>query len=874
MTGLRKLVLIDANGLVYRAFFALPYFTTTDGRPTNAVYGFTNMLLKILDEEKPDYIAAAFGKAAPTFRHTTYKEYKATRQRMPDDLRPQINTTKEVLGALSIPIYEAEGYEADDLLGTIARKATGQGFNVLIVTGDLDVLQLVDERTRIMVTSRGITETTIYDVEKFHQRFGFEPARLPDYKGLKGDSTDNIPGVPGIGEKTAAQLIQQFGSVEELLERLDRVPPKQRELLQSHSEQILQSKHLTTLVTDVPLDWTWEDLRRRAPDRERLQELFSSLEFKSLLDRVGVVEEPKPQGQYRQAGGAEELAEAASGAQEIGLFLQRSEGHPLEAPLTGIALSASPGHVRFLPISGDRFPDALRPVVEGTVRKVSSDAKADLLTLRRFGLAPTGLDFDVAIASYLLNPGRRTHTVGTAAWENLGWRLRIDEEQEEGLPLDRDSVAEACEVADVLLRLRPVLEERMRERQVYELFTDIEMPLSAVLADMEAAGVAVDAPYLQTLSAEMDRRLNELAAEIYRLAGSEFNISSPKQLGFVLFEKLQLPSLKKTKTGYSTDAEVLEYLAPQHEIVAKIVAHRELTKLKNTYVDVLPQLVSPRTGRVHTTFNQTLAATGRVITTDPNLQNIPIRSEEGRRIRRAIVAAPGNMVLAADYSQIDLRVLAHITDDPGLLAAFERDDDVHAVTASEMFNVPRDKVTPELRRRAKTIVFGLAYGMSEFGLAAQLGINKTEAGAYIEQYFAKFPKVRQYMLDIVEEVKRTGYVTTVMNRRRYISEVHTRNRPIREAAERTAINTPIQGSSADIIKKAMVDLAREVLPKFPKAMMTLQVHDELLFDVPQSDVRALTPEVKAVMEGAYRLKVRLRVDTKVGPNWSAMEPLQ
>lgn len=874
MTGLRKLVLIDANGLVYRAFFALPYFTTTDGRPTNAVYGFTNMLLKILDEEKPDYIAAAFDKAAPTFRHTAFKEYKATRQRMPDDLRPQINTTKEILEALTIPTFEFEGYEADDVLGTIARKAAAEGFDVLIVTGDLDVLQLVDERTRIMVTSRGITETTIYDVEKFHQRFGFEPARLPDYKGLKGDSTDNIPGVPGIGEKTAAQLIQQFGSVEELLERLDRVPPKQRELLQSHSEQILQSKHLTTLVTDVPLDWTWEDLRRRAPDRERLQELFSSLEFKSLLDRVGVVEEPKPQGQYRQAGGAEELAEAASGAQEIGLFLQRSEGHPLEAPLTGIALSASPGHVRFLPIPGDRFPDALRPVVEGTVRKVSSDAKADLLTLRRFGLAPTGLDFDVAIASYLLNPGRRTHTVGTAAWENLGWRLRIDEEQEEGLPLDRDSVAEACEVADVLLRLRPVLEERMRERQVYELFTDIEMPLSAVLADMEAAGVAVDAPYLQTLSAEMDRRLNELAAEIYRLAGSEFNISSPKQLGFVLFEKLQLPSLKKTKTGYSTDAEVLEYLAPQHEIVAKIVAHRELTKLKNTYVDVLPQLVSPRTGRVHTTFNQTLAATGRVITTDPNLQNIPIRSEEGRRIRRAIVAAPGNMVLAADYSQIDLRVLAHITDDPGLLAAFERDDDVHAVTASEMFNVPRDKVTPELRRRAKTIVFGLAYGMSEFGLAAQLGINKTEAGAYIEQYFAKFPKVRQYMLDIVEEVKRTGYVTTVMNRRRYISEVHTRNRPIREAAERTAINTPIQGSSADIIKKAMVDLAREVLPKFPKAMMTLQVHDELLFDVPQSDVRALTPEVKAVMEGAYRLKVRLRVDTKVGPNWSAMEPLQ
>jgi len=448
----------------------------------------------------------------------------------------------------------------------------------------------------------------------------------------------------------------------------------------------------------------------------------------------------------------------------------------------------------------------------------------------------------------------------------------MDEEQE-GLPLDSDPVAEASEAADVLLRLRPVLEARMRERQVYPLFTDIEMPLATVLADMEAAGVAVDAPYLEELSVEMDRRLAELATEIYRLAGGEFNISSPKQLGFVLFEKLQLPSMKKTKTGHSTDAEVLEFLAPQHEIAAKILAHRELTKLKTTYVDVLPRLISPRSGRVHTTFNQTLAATGRVITTDPNLQNIPIRSEEGRRIRRAIVAAPGNVVLAADYSQIDLRVLAHITEDPGLLEAFERDDDVHAVTASEVFNVPRARVTPDMRRRAKTIVFGLAYGMSEFGLAVQLGINKTEARAYIEQYFAKFPRVRQYMLDTIEEVRQTGYVTTVMNRRRNIPEVHTRNRPIREAAERTAINTPIQGSSADIIKKAMVDLARTVLPEFPKAMMTLQVHDELVFDVPADQARPLASEVKGVMERAFPLKVPLRVDTKVGPNWRDMEPI-
>jgi DNA polymerase-1 len=474
----------------------------------------------------------------------------------------------------------------------------------------------------------------------------------------------------------------------------------------------------------------------------------------------------------------------------------------------------------------------------------------------------------------LMNPGRRTHSLGSTAWEYLGWRLRLDADDEEksGLGLGRDEVAEASEAADVLRRLRAVLVDRMKEKQVYDLFTAIEMPLAAVLADMEAAGVAIDVPHLQSLSAEIDRKLADLTAEIYRQAGTDFNISSPKQLAFVLFEKLQLPPVKKTKTGYSTDSDVLDALAPQHEIVANIVAHRELTKLKTTYVDVLPALVNPRTGRVHTTFNQTVAATGRVSTTDPNLQSIPIRTEEGRKIRRAIVAPPGRRLLGADYSQIDLRVLAHITEDPGLLEAFARDDDVHAVTASEVFGVPRAEVTPELRRRAKVIVFGVAYGMSEFGLATQLGIGKAEAKAYIERYYARYPKVRQYMLDIVAQARQAGYVTTLLNRRREIPEVLTRNRPIREAAERTAINTPIQGSSADIIKKAMVDLARDLLPRFPDAPMILQVHDELLFEVPEGHVETMAPEIKWLMEQAFRLKVPLRVDLKVGPNWRDMEP--
>jgi len=874
----RKLVLIDANGLVYRAFFALPYFTTTDGRPTNAVYGFTNMLLKILDEERPDYIAAAFDKAAPTFRHEAFKEYKATRQRMPDDLRPQIATSKDVLEALAVPIYEVAGYEADDILGTMARKAAAEGFDVLIVTGDLDCLQLVDTKIKVMMTSRGITETVVYDGAKVRERFGFEPVRLPDYKGLKGDTTDNIPGVPGVGEKTASQLIQQFGEVEDIIEHLDQLTPKLKQAIGQAAEQVLQSKHLATIVTNAPVLWDWEDLRRRPPDRARVRELFTSLEFKSLIDRVGVVPEPKPEGLYTASASAEDLARWARPADAVGVVLVRGEGHPLVARLQGIALSIAPGEARYLPVD-DVLPEELRPLMESAAAKTSADVKADLLTLRRFGLRPRGLDFDVALASYLMNPGRRTHTLGTASWEFLGWRLRSEEEEQEpdgvqgGLDLGRDETAEACEAADVLGRLRGVLTERMQEREVFDLFREIEMPLAAVLADMESAGVAVDVAYLREMSAELDRRLTELTAEIYRLAGSEFNIGSTKQLGFVLFEKLQLPALKRTKTGYSTDADVLEQLAPQHEIVAKILAHRELSKLKQTYVDVLPEVINPKTGRVHAVFNQTVAATGRIITTDPNLQNIPIRTEEGRKIRRAIVAGPGHVLLAADYSQIDLRVMAHVTGDPGLLAAFERGDDIHTVTAAEVFGVRRPAVTPELRRRAKVIVFGIAYGMSEYGLAAQLGIGRDEARAYIEQYYAKYPKVRQYMVDIVAQCRRDGYVTTIMNRRRYIPEVLTRNRPIREAAERTAINTPIQGGTADIIKKAMVDLARNVLPRFPRTLMTLHVHDELLFEAREDELRALAPEVKRVMEGTFTLTVPLRVDLRIGSNWRDMEPL-
>ncbi len=866
----KRLVLLDTNGLVYRAFFALPYFTTVDGRPTNAVYGFTSMLLKVLVEEAPEYIAAAFDKPVPTFRHKAYEAYKAHRERMPDDLRPQFALSREVLEAFQIPMYGVDGYEAEDVIAAIARRAAEEGFEVVIVSGDLDLLQIIRPGIKVMITSRGVTETTVYDEEAVRRRFNFEPGQLPDYKALKGDTTDNIPGVPGVGEKTASTLVAQFGSVEGLLERLADAPPKLRQRLAEHAEQIRQSKQLATVV-DAPLEWGWEDLRRRSPDQQRVDTLFRELEFKTLLERLGAVPaETPPEGEYRRVESAERLLAEVGGRSPVGVHLVRAPGHPFNATPVGVAVAVKGGRAAYLPIDGAIPPALAAWFADGAVAKVSGDVKGDYHVLRRAGIRPGGWEFDVAIAAYLLNPGKRTHTLETAAWEFLNWRLG-QEDKDGALPLD--AVVEAGKAADALIRLHPILRARLTEREVAALFDRIEMPLAAVLADMERAGVRVDVPYLQRLDAELTRRIEILAGEIHQLAGQEFNIGSPKQLAFILFDKLQLPALKKTKTGLSTDQEVLEYLAGQHEIAAKIVEHRELVKLKNTYVDVLPRLADPQTGRVHTTFNQTLAATGRLSSVEPNLQNIPIRTEVGRQIRRAIVPAEGAVMLGVDYSQIDLRVLAHITEDPTLMEAFARDDDVHAVTAAEVFNVPRDGVTPELRRRAKVIVFGVAYGMSDYGLAVQLGISRTEAKAAIERYYARYPKVREYMLQVVEQARRDGYVTTLLNRRRYLTDLFSRNRAVREAAERTAINTPIQGSSADIIKKAMIEIAREVLPRWPQVQMTLQIHDELLFEVPPDQVAAAARAIQEVMAATYPLKVPLRTDAKVGNNWADCEPL-
>jgi len=862
----RKLVLLDGNGLVYRAFYALPYFTTSDGRPTNAVYGFTNMLLKVLEEEKPTHLAVAFDRAAPTFRHEDYAEYKAQRPRMPDDLRPQMQLVKEVVEAFGIPTFEVEGYEADDLIATVARRAEEEGFRVVVVTGDLDLLQVASDRTTVVVTSRGISETTAYDREGVRRRFGLEPEQLADFKALRGDPTDNLPGVPGVGDKTAAELVQKFGSVESLLERLQEAPAKLQARLREQADLVLQNKRLATVVRDAPVPVDWEALRVRPYDRDRVVELFRDLEFKSLLERLGVgaVHE---RGEYRQADPTS--LERLRASREVAVSLD-ADGKPMEGRLRGVALADAPGRAVYVSVEGG-IPQPLAALLESEdVRKISQDAKSDLVRLRRAGLRPRGFTFDVGVASYVLNPGRRSHDLETVAWEQIGWRLG----ESKGDLLDgRQEWERRCEEADALQRVAPLLRKALRERQVERVYREIEMPLVPVLADMEMAGVAVDTPYLRSLAEELRARLEALAEEIYGLAGLEFNLGSPKQLAFVLFEKLGLPPLKKTKTGYSTDADVLETLAPHHPVVAKILQHRELAKLLSTYVEVLPRLVHPETGRVHTTFNQTVTATGRLSSQDPNLQNIPIRTEEGRRIRRAFVAPPGRVLLSADYNQIELRLLAHISGDAALQEVFRTGRDIHAEVAAEVFGLPRDQLTPEQRRRAKAINFGIAYGISGFGLSQQIGSTPAEADAYIERYFARYPGVRAYVRRTIEEARRTGYVSTLLGRRRYLTDLHSRNRVVREAAERVAINTPIQGSQADLIKLAMIRIHRDVLPRFPGALMILQVHDELVFEADPDQVQALAKEAGEVMAHALELSVPIQVELRVGQNWRDLEHL-
>jgi DNA polymerase-1 len=910
-------VLIDGNSLLYRAFFALPMLTTSAGEVTNAIYGFTVMLYKVLEEVRPDCVAVCFDLPRPTFRHHRYAEYKATRARTPDELRPQVELAKDLLRAMRIPILEQEGYEADDVIGAVARQAADAGHDVLVVTGDLDTLQLVSERVSVMTTKRGISDTVIYDEGAVRARYGVAPRQLPDLKALAGDASDNIPRVPGVGEKTASKLVQEFGAVEELVSHLDRVDnPKLADALRIHAEQVAVSKDLATIRTDVGTEFDLEACRVGAPDADTLADLFRRFEFKSLLGRLDTREEAEPRlAIIAAAPQAAATARRLLAEERLAFIFTYRGADGLKGEVTGAAFFARDLGPCFIPLADaagnprDDLWQALAPVwADGKVPKATHDLKGAYNALRRRGQALAGGGFDTLLASYLLNPARQTHRICDIAFDQLqttpGEELDVAKAWQQG---DAEGVAhQAGRWARQVYQLEPVLRARLEESYLTELYETVELPLTRVLSDLELAGVKIDVAHFQRLSADLARRICELEQQIYALAGEEFTINSPKQLRVILFDKLGLPAGKRTKTGYSTGAEVLEGLADEHEIARRILQYREVAKLQSTYVQALPRLLDPATGRVHTSLNQAVTATGRLSSSDPNLQNIPVRGDLGQTIRRAFVAGePGWVLLAADYSQVELRVLAHIARDENLLAIFAAGDDLHTQTACEIFRVPPAQVDHDMRRLAKVVNFGIAYGMTEHGLARDMGVSQAEARDYIAAYFRRFPGVRDYMDAVIAEARRTGYVTTILGRRRALPDLHSRARSLREFAERTAINTPIQGSAADIIKLAMLALHRELgggerdVAQPPpavsdatlrsseasslrstsrasgalRARMILQVHDELLLELPQDELATVAPLVRRCMSQAYPLAVPLVVEMKAGPNWADMEPV-
>ncbi len=893
-----RLMILDGNSLIYRAFYAIPLLTSSEGEYTNAVYGFMNMLMKVLSDEKPGCIAVAFDKGKVTFRNEKFDQYKGTRKATPDELRPQFAYVKDILKAMNIPTYELEGYEADDLIGTITKRAEEEGYMSVIVTGDRDALQLISPATSVMLTRKGISETELYDTGRVKERYGLTPEQMIDVKGLMGDSSDNIPGVPGIGEKTALKLINTYGSMEKVYENLGDLTPKMREKLTENRELAFLSRELATIVRDVPFELDLMECYLEEPDYEKLMPLLQKMEFKTLINSftermkaAGLA--PAESGQAQPAcqvkyectvlplqEGLDRLA-ADLDKGEISISYELSNPDPMLAELTGFSWSVEPGAAAYVTGVGEGQAELFReeanisPLASlagsrAGVKKYCHDGKRLMVALDRYGIRWGSVAQDTLLAAYLLNPTGRHQDLADLSAEYLGRELAAGDES-----AGTAGAAGAGSSAAVIMELQKVLAQKLADDGLEELYYSVELPLTRILADMEITGVRVDRERLTEMSAELADKLENISTEIYGLSGEEFNINSPKQLGYILFEKMGLPAVKKTKTGYSTDVEVLERLAAEHGIAEKILEFRQLAKLKSTYVDGLSGLINPRTGRLHTTFNQAVTATGRLSSAEPNLQNIPIRMEEGRRIRKAFVPSePGHRLLAADYSQIELRVLAHISGDANFIRAFREGQDIHTHTASEVFGVPEDKVTREMRDGAKAVNFGIVYGISEFGLARNIRITRQQAREYIDGYLDRYPGIREFMKNIVVEARENGYVTTILERRRYIPDLKSRNHNVRAFGERAAMNTPIQGSAADIIKLAMVRVAECLEREGLKTKMLLQVHDELIFEVPEEEMEKAVPLIRDCMENAVELEVPLVVDMKQGPSWFDMEKIK
>ncbi len=861
---------VDGSSYVYRAFFAIRSLSNSSGLPTNAVYGFTKMLLRIVDEKKPDYLAITFDSKGPTFRHEMYKNYKANRPPMPDLLAQQIPYIHRMVKALRIPIFRENGFEADDLIGTLARKGAKAGLDVVITSGDKDMYQLISP----LVTVYDSMKEKVYTEEGIEEIFGIRPDQIIEMMGLMGDSVDNIPGVSGIGKKTAIQLVQSFGTIENLLNRLNEVKrPRLKKMLETEGEIARLSRQLALIKTDCPFNFDLEAYKYRPPDHHLLDPLCHELEFFSLIKNQA----PLPDGPtigiqvLNEKNSAEVISDIVRlGETAIALFESPPEKKPVK--LLAFALSYRPGKAVYLPIAdGNKLPPALKTLlVSQSLCFYGHELKTFLTALKQQDQVCHGRLFDVTIASYLLNPLRRDYSIEGLSLEYLKEELKVDEENK---ALSDDASPEAviasrCKTVEAILRISKKIKEPLRTQSLDKLFDEMEMPLVPVLSDIEQNGVKIDVQSLHEMSKLLEEKLSSLRALIYSLAGCDFNINSPKQLAEILFNRLGLNPIKKTKTGYSTNEEVLKKLSSIHPLPAEILNIRQITKLKSTYTDALPKLVRPETGRIHTQLNQTVTATGRLSSKEPNLQNIPVRGEVGRQIREAFIAEKGNLILSADYNQIELRVLAHLSGDSQLLESFLSGGDVHTQTAIELFGLQEEKITREMRRIAKTVNFGIIYGISPFGLSNNLGVSLKEAKRYIDLYFEHYHGVQRFIDKTLSEATERGYVTTLFNRRRYITELSSRNSFTRGIGERLAINTPVQGSAADIIKLAMIAIWRWMKSEALKSKMTLQVHDELLFDVPEKEVPLMKEKVRDFMEGVVKLKVPLKVDVGVGSNWS------
>jgi DNA polymerase-1 len=919
-------MLIDGPSLVYRGYFALPPLTTSDGTLVNAAFGFLQIVLRGMQDVKPDYAIVSFDLGRPQFRFDAYPEYKAGRPSMPDDLRTQFPIVRELVTMMGMPIHELEGYEADDVIGSLAKEATRAGVDTMMVSGDLDGLQLVDDHVRLLTTRMGVAATVIYDEAKVMDRYGLRPDQMLDYKALKGDTSDNIPGVPGVGEKTAISLLQEFGSLDGIYANLDRVKGKLRDRLAEHRESAFMSREIGRIVSDLPVALELERARTGRYDRRALAQRFRELEFRTLIDRLppssiaptgydapeqetkgglqlsldllggvsraggetdgneprvrpdaiadpgGAIEHVDPRVPRSEADFAELDAWLSAQGASVGLGWAATAGRPLERQLLGIALAGADGSTWYVPWSG-AIDGLQRWLARDDLPLVGHDLKQLAVMLASLGVELKGVCFDTLVAGYMLNPALRAQSLDDLAANRYATELppkalapKTDEEE---MVAARRAAGEAL----TALLVQPALEAELAEVGLANLFREVEMPLLPALVRMELAGVTIDREALAAMSVEFGAQLAELETRIYASVGHEFNIGSPKQLEQILFHELNLPATKRTRTGFSTDASVLEELRTQHEVVSLILEHRQISKMKSTYVDALPSLVGSDQ-RLHTTYQQAVAATGRLSSTDPNLQNIPVRTSLGRRIRRAFVAPPGRLLLAADYSQQELRILAHVSGDAGLKADFAAHSDIHLAAAARVLGLSPDQVGPKERSVAKMINYGIAYGLSDFGLADRLKIPREEAQKFIADYFAAYEGIRRYTVEMKILARDQGFVTTLLGRRRYIPELTARNGALRSAGERMAINMPIQGTAADGMKIAMVRLDEALRSRGLRSQMLLQVHDELVFETDEVELEALATLAREVMESALPLDVPLTVDLKVGTNWEQMERLE